>query len=309
MTHRNSQAFEVPDHPIFTDTHCHIHEENYAEREAAYTRARAAGVERMIVVGTDEKSSREAVAFAESHDYAWASIGIHPHEAITNRGDIEKLRHMMSAISVYSPKSDRKIEKNDFPIAGSKVTFSKQTDVAAGDFRSSNVQRLSSKIVAIGEIGLDYYYNHSPREVQIAVLEAQLQLSCDHDLPVIFHVREAFADFWPIFDNFRGLRGVVHSYTDNVSNMEQALSRGLLIGVNGIATFAKDRQDIYRAIPYEKMLLETDAPYLTPVPHRGTVNEPALLTHVATHIANLQSINLQELSRATEASAMHLFNI
>ena len=161
--------------------------------------------------------------------------------------------------------------------------------------------------MGIGEIGLDYYYTHSPRDAQIRALEEQLQIAIDYDLPVSFHVREAFGDFWPIFDNFTGLRGVVHSFTDTIATMEQVLSRGLFIGVNGIATFAKDKQDLYAAIPYKKMLLETDAPYLTPVPHRGKVNGPALLEHVAKHLANLQSINLQELSRATEASATHLF--
>ncbi len=167
----------------------------------------------------------------------------------------------------------------------------------------------SARIVGIGEIGLDYYYTHSPRDIQIEMLEKQITLATEHDLPISFHVREAFDDFWPIFDNFRGLRGVLHSYTDNLSNMEKALSRGLLIGVNGISTFARDKQELYKVIPYQKMLLETDAPYLTPHPHRGKINEPALLRHVANYIANLQSINLQELSRATEASATTLFSL
>lgn len=254
----------------FTDTHCHIHEEDYPDAEAAYQRALEAGVTRMVVVGTDLKSSEEAVQFASTHANAWATIGVHPHEA-----------------------------KDEFA----------RLDILL-DLLKSTIQNLkSTNIVGIGEIGLDYYYTHSPRDVQIRVLEAQLQIALDYNLPVSFHVREAFDDFWPIFDNFAGLRGVVHSFTDTIATMEQALTRDLYIGVNGIATFAKDKQALYAAIPHQKMLLETDAPYLTPVPHRGKVNEPALLEHVAKHLANLQSINLQELSRATEASATHLFTL
>lgn len=249
----------------FTDTHCHIHEESFADAEGAYQRALEAGVTRMIVVGTDIKSSDEAIQFASTHSNAWAIVGIHPHEAKKENSRIDELREMMSSSS--------------------------------------------ARIVGIGEIGLDYYYTHSPRDIQIEMLEKQITLATEHDLPISFHVREAFDDFWPIFDNFRGLRGVLHSYTDNLSNMEKALSRGLLIGVNGISTFARDKQELYKVIPYQKMLLETDAPYLTPHPHRGKINEPALLRHVANHIANLQSINLQELSRATEASATTLFNL
>ena len=139
------------------------------------------------------------------------------------------------------------------------------------------------------------------------MLHAQLALSQRYDLPVIFHVREAFDDFWPIFESYQGLRGVLHSFTDNETNLEKAVAHGLCIGVNGISTFAKDRQDVYAAIPLENLLFETDAPFLTPVPHRGKVNEPAFITHIAHHIANLRSISLEELSRATERNATTLF--
>ncbi|MFZ1812500.1 MAG: TatD family hydrolase [Candidatus Saccharimonadales bacterium] len=294
-----------------TDTHCHIQEASYLDSEGAYERALAVGVGRMIVVGTDEVTSREAVEFAAAHANAWAAVGLHPHDAVRGLEAIDDIRAIVAASAASLRKSDRRTEKNSAPTAGSRVTFSREAADAAGAHRISS-------IVAIGEIGLDYFYDNSPREQQIDMLHAQIELALEHNLPVIFHVREASSlegrtsvwdDFWPIFDQYKGLRGVLHSFTDNLSNMEAALSRGLLIGVNGIATFARDRQEVYRAIPYEKILLETDAPYLTPVPHRGKVNEPALLQHVAEHIANLQSINLQELSRATEASATHLFHL
>ncbi len=250
---------------IFTDTHCHIHESTYVDGESAYERALAAGVGRMLVVGTNEQSSKEAVSFARSHDKAWASLGLHPHDASAGMKAVGTLAHIL--------------EEN------------------------------TDKIVAIGEIGLDYFYDNSPREQQIELLHAQIKLAQAYKLPIIFHVREAFDDFWPIFDQYEGLRGVLHSFTDTTDNIKAAVSRGLYMGVNGISTFATDKQTMYATIPLDRLLLETDAPYLTPVPLRGNVNEPAFVTHVAQHISNLQSINLQELSRATEQNATLLFSI
>lgn len=167
------------------------------------------------------------------------------------------------------------------------------------------------KVVGIGEIGLDYYYMNSPKEAQIAALEQQLQWALDYNLPVSFHVRDSFDDFWPIFANFTGVRGVLHSFTDNIANMERGLSEGLYIGVNGISTFTKDenQQKMYEAIPLEHMLLETDAPFLTPTPHRGKVNEPAFVKLVAEHHAHLRGIDLDHLANVTSHNASHLFGL
>lgn len=252
-----------------TDSHCHIHESTYLDPYGAFNRALKAGVTRLICVGTDQNTSREAVNFALNHENTWASVGIHPHDASSGLSSLETLEELI------------------------------RTDI--------NIH--VRKIVAIGECGLDYFYNNSPKNDQALLLEAQLELASRHNLPLIFHVRNAFDDFWPIFDRFKGLRGVLHSYTDDLSNLDQALARGLYIGVNGISTFTKDemQQKMYAAIPVSNMLLETDSPFLTPIPRRGTVNEPAFITHVAHHIANLQSINLEELSRATERNATTLF--
>ncbi len=167
----------------------------------------------------------------------------------------------------------------------------------------------SDNLVAVGEIGLDYFYTHSPREVQTVVFEAQLQLARDNDLPVIFHVREAFEDFWPIWRNFPGLRGVLHSFTDTPETMEKALSEGLFIGVNGISTFARDKQAMWDHLPLGSMLLETDAPFLTPVPHRGKVNEPAFVRNVAEFHANRRGVELEQLARVTSANASSLFGL
>lgn len=163
--------------------------------------------------------------------------------------------------------------------------------------------------VAIGEIGLDYFYDHSSREVQIAALESQIQTALDNDLPIIFHVREAFDDFWPIFDNFHGIKGELHSFTDTQTNLDKGFERGLYVGVNGISTFTKDpaQQQMYAAIPLDRMLLETDAPFLTPTPYRGTINEPAFVSEVAKVHAKLRGIAPEDIAQATSANAIALF--
>lgn len=168
----------------------------------------------------------------------------------------------------------------------------------------------ASNVVAIGEIGLDYFYTHSPREVQIAALKAQIELALAHDLPIIFHVREAFGDFWPIFDSYGSkIRGVLHSFTDSRDNMEAAVARGLYIGVNGISTFTKDemQKEMFAAIPLDKLLFETDAPFLTPTPFRGKVNEPAFVRQVAEHHARIRGLSLDEVASHTSANAHALF--
>ncbi len=167
------------------------------------------------------------------------------------------------------------------------------------------------KIVAIGEIGLDYFYNHSPRDVQIKALEWQIELALKHNLPIIFHVREAFDDFWPIFDNFKGIRGELHSFTDSRENLDEGLKRGLFIGVNGISTFTKDetQKATFNSIPLDRLLLETDAPFLTPAPFRGKPNEPAYVRNIAEYHASMRNMTLEEIARATTANARALFSI
>lgn len=168
----------------------------------------------------------------------------------------------------------------------------------------------SPKIVAVGEIGLDYFYTHSPRDVQLVALRAQIDLAIERDLPIIFHVREAFDDFWPIFDSYNGkIRGVLHSFTDTHENMAAAVARGLYIGVNGISTFTKDtiQQEMFAAIPLANLLVETDAPFLTPTPLRGKVNEPAFVKQVAEHHARIRGLSFDEVATRTSANAHALF--
>lgn len=255
------------------DTHCHIQDAQYPlDIGDTLARAHHAGVGQMICVGTNIQDSKQALYFTTQHEHVYASVGVHPHDTKEGWQDLEKL----IALSQSSQKDE---QNNDM------------------------------KLVAIGEIGLDYFYTHSSREVQIQALEAQIALALQYNLPIIFHVREAFEDFWPIFDNFHGIRGELHSFTDTTENMEQALKRGLFIGVNGISTFTKDplQQQMFARIPLKSMLLETDAPFLTPTPLRGKINEPAFVRHVAEFHSQVRSVSLDEIAIKTTANARALF--
>ncbi|MES2630479.1 MAG: TatD family hydrolase [Patescibacteria group bacterium] len=248
---------------MLIDTHCHIHEPYQLPIEEVLIRAAEAGVGGYICIGTSEKSSQQAIDFAESHPEAYAVIGVHPHDT--------------------------------------KDGYTKIADLAG----------TSKKIVAVGEIGLDYFYTHSPREMQMQALEDQIQVALKHNLPIIFHVREAFDDFWPIFDKYPGIRGELHSFTDSAENLQKALDRGLYIGVNGISTFTKDeiQKTTFDSIPLDRLLFETDAPFLTPAPFRGKVNEPAYVKLVAEYHANRRGISLEEIADTTTANARTLFNL
>ncbi len=167
------------------------------------------------------------------------------------------------------------------------------------------------KVVAVGETGLDYHYEHSPKEDQKKLLRFQLDLATEHKLPLIFHVREAFDDFWSIFDEYQGLRGVVHSFTSGTDDLEQILSRGLYVGLNGIMTFTTDTKqlDAAKAVPLNRLLLETDSPYLTPTPFRGRIGEPKYVRTVGEFLANLRGESLEELALQTTSNAKELFRL
>lgn len=169
----------------------------------------------------------------------------------------------------------------------------------------------SPKVVAIGECGLDYFYNHSTKEDQEKALIFQIKLALANNLPIIFHVRDAFEDFWPIFDKFSAIRGIIHSFTASDKQLNEALERGLCIGLNGIMTFTKDRSQLEtaRKVPLENLILETDAPFLTPKPLRGKVNEPKNVVLTAEFLAQLRAENLGDLATASTANAEKLFGI
>lgn len=270
------------------DTHCHIHEMvrhitpvydkwhgDGVERtpEAVIASAKQDGVERMLCVGTSLEDSKLAKEFVSGREGLWATIGIHPHEASEHQSS--EAKKQFAGLLEDGPKT--------------------------------------GKIVAIGECGLDYFYSYSPREAQIELLKFQIELALEHDLPLSFHVREAFDDFWPVFESYRGvhIRGVLHSFTDNLKNLERAAQHGLYFGVNGIATFAKYESQLvtYRTIPQRLLLLETDAPFLTPVPFRGKVCEPKHVRVTAQFLADLREENLEDLAVVTTANARALLKV
>lgn len=247
----------------FTDTHCHIHQSDYPlDAEEVLAHAEQKNIKRLICVGVDEQSSREAIDFATKHKNVWASVGVHPHEAQYGIEGVKKL-----------------IEK--------------------------------PKVIAIGECGLDYFYTHSSREDQLKTLEQQIDVAVSNNLPLIFHVREAFDDFWPVLNNFKDIRGVLHSFTGTVQDMQEGLKRDLFFGINGISTFTKDeaQQKMFAAIPLEKIMFETDAPFLTPKPYRGKKNEPAFTLLVAEHLAKSRNTSLRDLSKITEENVHALFRV
>lgn len=171
------------------------------------------------------------------------------------------------------------------------------------------------KVVAVGEIGLDYHYKNSPRAEQKKALEHQIGLALSRNLPIVFHARDAFDDFWPIFDKLigkkRDFKGVLHSFTGSKADLDNALARGLFISVNGISTFTKDEAQIavFASVPLDKLLLETDAPFLTPAPFRGNVNEPAYIPVVADFFAQISGNSLEKVEKASTENAQHFFSI
>ena len=169
----------------------------------------------------------------------------------------------------------------------------------------------SNKLVAVGEIGLDYYYNHSPHDVQIKALKWQIELALSNNLPIIFHIRDAFDDFWPIFDSYKSIRGVLHSFTDNQANLHECLNRGLYVGVNGISTFTKDnkQKELFNSIPLDRLLLETDSPFLAPAPNTGKTNQPAYVKDIAIYHAKARGISYEEIANATTLNANTLFSL
>lgn len=251
------------------DTHCHIHSDKYElDQEVVIADGVAAGVTRFVCVGTDLEDSARAVGFVQDKSQAWASIGLHPHEARRYVDNKELLRK----------------------------------------FRNITEQ---PKVVAIGEAGLDYYYEHSPKEQQLQLLAWQIELALERDLPMVFHIRDAFDDFWPVFDRYQGIRGVVHSFSASERELEETLARGLYVGLNGIMTFTRQPEQLQAAkkVPLERLLLETDAPFLTPKPYRGTICEIKHVRVTAEFLADLRGEKLDELATASTTNAKRLFEI
>jgi TatD DNase family protein len=251
------------------DSHCHLDFPDFAdELDAVVERARAAGVERMITIGTKVEAAERLVAIAETYDDVYFTVGIHPHEAAT---------------------------------------------VAASHFAS--IRRLAAhpKCVGIGEAGLDYHYSYAPPEVAKAVFRGQIALARDLDLPLVIHTREAEADTAAILMHEMGrgpFRGLLHCFTSSRALADVALDLGLSISFSGVVTFKKadELRDIARDIPLDRILVETDAPYLAPVPHRGKRNEPAFVAATARAVAEARGIAPEALAEAARVNTLRLFS-
>jgi TatD DNase family protein len=180
---------------------------------------------------------------------------------------------------------------------------------AAVDYLRDLAQR--RKVVAIGECGFDFFRSQTSPEQQEKIVRLQIELALEMDLPVIFHVREAFERFFVVIRDYPGLRGVVHSFSGGPRELEQVMTAGLQVALNGIMTFTKDREQLEaaRQVPIERLLLETDCPYLSPVPHRGKTNEPARVADIAAFVAELRGVRPEVLAERTSANAAELFNI
>ncbi|MGH6989782.1 MAG: TatD family hydrolase [Stellaceae bacterium] len=249
---------------MLVDSHCHI---DFAEPEARaglIARARAAGVDTMLTIGTEAADLREVVAIADGDADIWATVGIHPHEAeATPDSVIETLQEMATL----------------------------------------------PKVIGIGETGLDYHYDHSPRARQQEMFRAQCGVARAADLPIIVHTREADADTGQILADEGMGRGVLHCFSSGRKLAEQALDLGFYISISGIVTFrnAEDLRAIVADIPLDRLLIETDAPFLAPVPLRGKTNEPAFIVHTAAKVAELKEISVEELGRVTSDNFFRLF--
>jgi TatD DNase family protein len=276
-----------------TDTHCHLDMDKFdSDREAVLERSAQAGVVRILIPGLNLASSRTVLKLAGSHPMLFAAVGVHPTEAGT------------------WTKETRDELRNLFKPSGTSETSG------------------SSRIVAIGEIGLDYYWDSAPHDIQKTVLQMQLTLAAEAGFPVILHMREArdepngncAGDLLQILEEWcSGLRaaksplaerpGVLHSFSGTLESAQAALSLGFYLGVSGPVTFknAASRQEIAAALPLDRVLLETDAPFQAPQPHRGKRNEPAYVRLIADKIALLHSCSLERVAAVTSGNARRLF--
>lgn len=251
------------------ETHCHL--DYLKDRPLAETLrlCAEAGVEKLVTIGVDPDNLDGVMALAESHSQIWCTQGIHPHDAKAVTDDV--LTKIQSR--AHHPK-----------------------------------------VVAIGEIGLDYYYNNSPKDVQLKYFRAQLEIAAACDKPIVIHSRDADEDMMAFLKEFGPKlkkKGVVHSFSSGLKLAQTALDQGFFLGFNGMITFpkAENVRDAVRLCPPERILVETDSPFLTPVPHRGKENAPFYLPFVVQKIAELKSMSVEDLGNQVWRNAHTLFGL
>lgn len=255
---------------MLIDSHANLHGETYeGELDAVFERAGKAGVKGIVAMCCRLQEFEEVLEIAEGRENVWATIGAHPHHA-KDRPDIT---------------ADWLIEKSQHP-----------------------------KVIAIGETGLDQYYNHSPLDVQIKSFRAHIEAARQTGLPIVIHCRDSDAEMADILEQEMGkgaFKALLHSFTGSHELARRAAALGAYFSVNGIASFnsAKAvRAVIQEEMPRERIIIETDCPYLTPVPHRGKRNEPAFLTHVAANLAEILGKPEEEVIQSTGAAFFKLFD-
>ncbi|MDQ3820244.1 MAG: TatD family hydrolase [Acidobacteriota bacterium] len=259
---------------MFVDSHAHIDGEEYdADRYEVVERAREAGVRAILNVGTGDPHSgslERAVEVAERYENVFAAAGVHPHDArLFDEGAAQRLRSLI---------------------------------------------KQSSRVIALGEIGLDYHYDNSPRDVQRDVFRRQLRMAREANLPVIIHSREADDDTVRILsEELKGYErgGVMHCFIGGRAIMESVVELGFMISFAGVVTFkkAEDLREVARHVPLERLLIETDCPYLSPVPFRGKRNEPARVVEVAKCLADIRGLSAEEVGRQTTRNFERFFGL
>jgi TatD DNase family protein len=259
---------------MFVDSHAHIDGPEFdTDREEVIQRACAAGVSAILNVGTGDPHSgafERAIQLGKHHESIYTAIGTHPHDA-----------------RLYDDEAEAKT----------------RALIESGE-----------RVVAWGEIGLDFHYDNSPRDVQVEAFKRQLRAARDLDLPVIIHTREAETETIDILKSeYDGAprRGVFHCFSGSEDLAKRALEIGFMISFSGIVTFKKadELRHIARQVPLDRLLIETDCPYLTPVPHRGKRNEPAYVVEVARCLAGLHGLEIEELAHVTTENFMRFFSL
>ncbi len=282
-------------HFSLIDTHCHLEMPVFDEdREDVIQRARDAGIEAIITVGSDLKGNIGSLELSKKYDFIYSSVGIHPHDAKDFTEEIYKqLREWATEYSRLRRPAE----------AGTQQSPPHPPLVKGGDG--------GGKVVAIGETGLDYHYDNSPRDIQREVFRRHLALAKESDLPVIIHSREAKNDTLGILRESGINRGVLHCFSGDMEMAESVMEMGFYISIAGPVTFknAKKIIEIVKIIPDDYLLIETDAPYLAPEPFRGKRNEPAFVANTAKRIAELRGVNFEDVARITTLNAKRLFRI
>ena len=253
---------------MFIDSHCHLNYKGLVEQQdAVLTRARAAGISGFLNISTRQREWADIVAVAEANADVWASIGIHPHEA-------DEHADLGEAVLLAAAAHPR--------------------------------------VIAIGETGLDYYYDHSDRATQQDLFRTHISVSRQTGLPIIIHTRDAEEDTARILTEEMAagtFPALIHCFTASAGFAETVLALGLTISLSGIVTFksARDLQAVAQTIPEDRLLVETDAPFLAPIPHRGRVCEPAYTADTARFVAGLRGVSAEQLGAATTANFFRLF--